>query len=104
MYPLMQQRFHDFLHCGQVLAIWRETVENTDTPFGAQEYAQLWSEDECNGADVYDGWVNPKTDLCVSIISGGSTTGCSAPVSLSLNCSATEDLYLRIPPNWQRRP
>jgi len=25
-----------------------------------QEYAQLWSEDECNGADVYDGWVNDR--------------------------------------------
>ena len=64
----MQRRFHDFLHFGQVLAIWRETVENTDTPFGAQEYAQLWSEDECNGADVYDGWVNPSTSLKLTCV------------------------------------
>ena len=47
----------------QAVALWRETNENADTPSGAQEYAQLWSEDECNGADVYDGWVNPALSL-----------------------------------------
>ena len=51
----------------QAVALWRETNENADTPSDTQEYAQLWSEDECNGANVYDGWVNPstvpKTDL-----------------------------------------
>ena len=25
-----------------------------------QEYAQLWSEPECNGADAYDGWINDR--------------------------------------------
>ena len=25
-----------------------------------QEYAQLWSEPECNGANAYDGWINDR--------------------------------------------
>ena len=25
-----------------------------------QEYAQLWSEAQCNGADDYDGWINDR--------------------------------------------
>ena len=25
-----------------------------------QEYAQLWSEAECNGVDAYDGWINDR--------------------------------------------
>ena len=38
----------------------RDTHENAETDTGAQEYAQLWSEEECNGANVYDGWVNDR--------------------------------------------
>ena len=28
--------------------------------FIEQEYAQLWSEDECNDVNVYEGWVNNR--------------------------------------------
>ena len=39
-----------------------------------QEYAQLWSEAECNGVNVYDGWINDRMQ-CAGI-------NCQSPLEM----------------------
>ena len=43
------------------MGCWKfHNLPSSDTPTVAQEYAQLWSQADCNDVNAYDGWIKDR--------------------------------------------